>query len=145
MHVCKHASMQVCKYASMHVCKYANIQVWKYESMHVYMYACMHEYNRLVPSSFHFYYNNCNFILVTWFLLPDTCCLILVTHCDQCCLGNSASHYSDQNMNGILVDFCRTTVTKIMEDIKIDMKRLSDHSLRKTEVVELRRCSDMYH
>ena len=48
-------------------------------------------------------------------------------------------------MNGILVDFCRTTVTKIMEDIKIDMKRLSDQSLRKTAIVELRKCSDMYH
>ena len=48
-------------------------------------------------------------------------------------------------MNGILVDFCRTTVTKIMENIKIDMKRLSDQSLRKTAIVELRKCSDMYH
>ena len=47
-------------------------------------------------------------------------------------------------MNGILVDFCRTTVAKIMEDIKIDMKRHSDQSLRKTAIVELRRCSDMY-
>ena len=39
------------------------------------------------------YNNNCNFILVTRFLPPDTCCLILVTQCDQCCPGNSASHY----------------------------------------------------
>ena len=48
-------------------------------------------------------------------------------------------------MNGILVDFCRTTVAKIMEDIKIDMKGLSDQSLRKTAIVELRKCSGMYH
>ena len=82
---------------------------------------------------------------LTRFLLPDTCCLILFTECDQCCSGNSASHYSDQNMKQILVDFCRTTVRKIMEDIKIDMKRLSDQSLRKTAIVELRKCSDMYH
>ena len=48
-------------------------------------------------------------------------------------------------MNGIIVDFCHTTVAKIMEDIKIDMKRLSDQSLRKTAIVELRKCNDMYH
>ena len=44
---------------------------------------------------------------------------------DQCSPGNSASHYSDQNMNGILVDFCGKSVAKIMEDIKIDMKCFS--------------------
>ena len=113
--------MPVCQCASMHVC------------------------NRLVPTSFHLYHNNCNFILITRFLLPDTCCLILVTQCDQCCPGNSASHHSDQNMSGVLVDFYRTTVPKIMEDIKIDMKCLSNQSLSKTAIVELRRCSDMYH
>ena len=48
-------------------------------------------------------------------------------------------------MSGVLVDFYRTTVPKIIEDIKIDMKRLSDQSLRKTAIVELRKCSDMYH
>ena len=113
--------------------------------MQVCMYARMHEYNRLVPSSFHLYHNNYNFIVVTWFFLPDTCCLILVTHCDQCCHCNSASQYFDQNMNGILVDFCRTTVTKIIQDIKIDMKRLSYQSLIKTAIVDLRRYTDMYH
>ena len=140
MQVCKFASMQVSKYASMQVCKYASMQVCKYASMQVCKYARMHlcEYASMR-------HDNCNFILVTWFLLPDTRCIILVTHCDQCCHCNSASQYFDQNMNGILVDFCRTTVTKIMEDIKIDMKRLSDQSLRKTAIVELRKCSDMYH
>ena len=32
-----------------------------------------------------------------------------------------------------------------MEDIKIGMKRHSDQSLRKTAIVELRECSDMYN
>ena len=114
-------SMQVCKYVRMHVC------------------------NRLVSYSFYLYHNNCNFILITRFLLPDTCCLILITQCDQCCPGNSVSQYSDQNMTGILEDFCCTTLTKIMKDIKIDMKRLSDQSLRKTAIVVLGKCSDMYH
>ena len=120
MRVCEYACMRVCEYASIRVCVYASMQVCEYANMQV----C----NRLVLSSFHLNHNSCNYILLTQFLLPDTCCLILVTECDQFCTGSFASHYSDQNMNQILVDFCRTTVTKIMEDIKIDMKRLSDQS-----------------
>ena len=48
------------------------------------------------------------------------------------------------NTSSIEVVILFTQYGKIIEDIKIDVTGLSDQSLRKTVIVELRRCHDMY-